>query len=469
MVRRGRQAAVFNQTSSRSSIDNLLALPQTAILQRRSTDRGDSLVRRGYQGIDILSSGIPLSQWDYSPQQAVKKIIADMDHADGYDDFLVDTSGMDPHTLLACCRATSLVILVMTPDSRSRPETFALLRILQLNGFEGELRLLLNQVDQPVGADELYTEFNRTLKEYLGLDVPLLGVLHNDIHVRRAERSRQAFSSLFPDAEVSSQIVAIADAIDTARPPLAADREDLTAYWNAFREMLAFPVSLPGGVFLEAPDDTDDGAVPPPQQSRESGKEVMLLQLDSSFHELSNTLDSLPGLLHATADDVSNLHRLLEEADASGMQDDVYETHDSSDLLRLAVSLTREIELLVMPVQMLQLQVNENRVRGADPDWLQTGCYLKYIFRFPEQEDVLLRIKSVLAGVPGFRQDAGQEGETVWEMVVADRSGCMNIIHTPGEGIRVQVWLPLRQRPAAHQGSRQQVAAPALTSSKSIH
>ena len=149
MVRRGRQAAVFNQTSSRSSIDNLLALPQTAILQRRSTDRGDSLVRRGYQGIDILSSGIPLSRWHSAPEQAVKKIIADIDCAEGYDDFLVDTSGMEPHTLLACCRASSLVILVMTPDSRSRSETFALLRILQLNGFEGELRLLINQVEQP--------------------------------------------------------------------------------------------------------------------------------------------------------------------------------------------------------------------------------------------------------------------------------------------------------------------------------
>jgi len=469
MVRRGRQAAVFNQTSSRSSIDDLLALPQTAILQRRSTDRGDSLVRRGYQGIDILSSGIPLPRWNSAPQQAVKKIIADIDCAEGYDDFLVDTSGMEPHTLLACYRASPLVILVMTPDSRSRSETFALLRILHLNGFEGELRLLINQVEQPADADELHSGLNRQLKEHLGLDVPLLGVLLNDVHVRRAERSRQAFSSLFPDARVSSQIVVIADAIDTARPLPAADQEGLTAYWNAFREILAVPVSLPGGVFLEAPDYTDEVAELPPQQTRESGKEVMLLQLDSSFHEFSDTLDSLPGLLHATADDVSNLHRLLEAADDSGMPDDVYETHDSGALLRLAVALIREIEQLVMPVQMLQLQVNENRVRGADPDWLQTGCYLKYIFRFPEQEDVLLRIRSVLAGVPGFRQEAGQEGETVWEMVVADRSGCMNIIHAPDEGIRVQVWLPLRQRPEAHQGSRQQVAAPALTSSKMIH
>jgi hypothetical protein len=122
-----------------------------------------------------------------------------------------------------------------------------------------------------------------------------------------------------------------------------------------------------------------------------------------------------------------------------------------------------------MPVQMLQFQVNENRVCGDDPDWLQTGCYLKYIFRFPEQDNVLLQIKSVLAEVTGFRQDTGQEGETVWEMVVADRSGCMNIIHTPGDSIRVQVWLPLRGRPESPQDSQQQAKTTTFTSSKMIH
>jgi flagellar biosynthesis protein FlhG len=465
MARRGRRAAVFNQTSSRSSIDELLDLPQTALLQRRSTDHGDSLVCRGYQGIDILSSGVALSQWDSAPEPAVKKIIADMDVKGGYDDFLVDTSGMDPRTQLACCRASSLVILVVTPDSRSLPETFALLRILQLNGFEGESCLLVNRVSQPVDADELYLEFNTKLDDCLGLDVPLLGMLANDVHVQRAQRTRQAFSSLFPNAEVSGHIVVIADAIDAAIPRATADRGDLTAYWDSFREILALPVALTGGAFLELPDDTDDAAVMSLQQSRESGAEVMLLQLDSSFHTFSDALDRLPGLLHATADDVSDLHCLLEEEDDPVMQESLHPAQDAPGLLHFAVSLIREVERLVVPVQKLQLQVNESLVRGDDADWLQAGCYLKYLFRFPDQEDVLLRIKSMLAENGGFQQESGQDGETVWETVVADHSGCMNIVHTPDDNIRIQVWLPLRKQPKAHQGSQKQV----LVSSRMIH
>jgi len=465
MARRGRQAAVFNQTSSRSSIDELLDLPQTALLQRRSTDHGDSLVRRGYQGIDILSSGIALSQWDSAPGPAVQKIIAEMDIKDGYDDFLVDTSGMDPRTQLACCRAASLVILVVTPDSRSLPETFALLRILQLNGFEGESCLLVNRVDQPVDADQLYLEFNTKLDDCMGLDVPLLGVLTNDVHVQRAQRARQAFSSQFPNAAVSGQIVVIADAIDAAMPRATAERGDLTAYWDFFREILSLPVALTGGAFLEMPDDADEAAVMQPLQCRESGTEVMLLQLDSNFHTFSDALDSLPGLLHATADDVSDLHGLLEEDDRD-VQEGVHPAQDEHGLLRLAVALIREVERLVVPVEKLQLQVNESRVRGDDADWLPAGCYLKYIFRFPDQEDVLLRIKSMLAENSGFQQERGRDGETVWETIVPDRSGCMNIIHTPDDTIRIQVWLPLRKRPEAQRGSQKPVLA---SSSRMIH
>jgi flagellar biosynthesis protein FlhG len=464
MVRRGRQAAVFNQTSSRSSIDALLDLPQTAILQRRSTDHGDALVRRGYQGIDILSSGIALSQWDSAPLPAVKKIIADMNVKGGHDDFLVDTSGMDPRTQLACCRASSLVIMVVTPDSRSLPETFALLRILQLNDFDGESCLLINQVDDPADADELYLEFSTKLDECLGIDVPLLGVLANDVHVARAERSRQAFSSLFPNAEVSGQIVAIADAIDVAIPRASAERHDLTAYWDSFREMLAAPVALTGGALLELPGDAEAAAGMPPQPCRESGAEVKLLQLDSSFFTFSDALDRLPGLLQATADDVSKLHGLLEEADQD-RQEDVHPSQDSSSLLSFAVCLIRDIERLVAPVQKLQLQVNESRVRGDDADWLQAGCYLKYIFRFPDQQDVLLRIKSVLASSSGFQQESGQNGETVWENVVIDHNGCMNVVHTPDDNIRIQVWLPLRKQPEAHRGNQEQ----GLASSRVMH
>ena len=468
MVRRGRQAALFTQGSPSSSIDDLLALPRSGILQRRSTDHNGSLLRRGYLGVDILSSAMPLSQWDRADEQAVKMLIADMDCADGYDDFLVDTSGMDVRTLLACCRAASRLVLVITAEPRSRSEAFALLRILQLNGFQGEPYLLINQLDQAADAKKLYNSFSRKLKKYLGLDVPLLGVLLHDVHVRRAEHARQAFTSLFPDAEVSSRIGAVADAIDAADTRATAPPQDLGACWNGFRENLALPVSLPGGVFLEVADDGGEAEIMQASPVRESASEVMLLQLDSSFHRFRGALDNLPGLLQATADDVSDLHRLLEEA-ADSSRDADYDTADSSALPQLVAGLIMEIEEVVEPSLELQLLVNENRVRGDDPDWLRAGCYLKYSVRFQGQEEVVLRIRSFLAGVSGFHSDSKVQGQTLWEMVVADRSGAMNIVHSEDDGIRVQLWLPLRNRAATAHASQPRIVTPTVAPDKIIH
>ncbi|MGB5440442.1 MAG: hypothetical protein WBN57_07055 [Gammaproteobacteria bacterium] len=468
MVRRGRQAAIFSQGSSSSSIDDLLALPRSGLLQRRSTDHGDSLLRRGYLGVDILASVMPLSQWDRADGQLVQKLIADMDCADGYDDFLVDTSGMDARTLLACCRASSRLLLVITAEPRSRSEAFALLRILQLNGFQGDLYLLINQLDPAADAKKLYVSFNRKLKKYLGLDVPLLGVLPHDVHVRRAEHGGQAFTSLFPDAEVSSRIGAVADAIDAADSQATIPSQSLGACLNSFRENLALPVSLPGGVVLQTADDDGETAVMQASPVRESASEVMLLQLDSSFHRFCDALDSLPGLLQASADDISDLHRLLEEA-ADRSWDADRDMSDSIALPQLAAELIREIEEAVVPAQVLQLQVNENRVRSDDPDWLRVGCYLKYSVRFQGQEEVVMRVRSFLAGVSAFNNDYEVQGETLWEMVVADRSAAMNIVHSVDDNIRVQLWLPLRNRAATAHASQSQIATPTVAPGNMIH
>ena len=468
MVRRGRKAAIFCQGGSPHSIDDLLALPQAGLLQRRSTDHGGSLVRRGYLGIDVLSPGMPLSHWDRAAEQVVQKLITEMDSADGYDVFLLDTSGMDPRTLLACCRASPQLILVITADPRSRSEAFALLRILQRNGFQGELSLLINLLDRAADATEHHHTFNLELKQHLGLDVPLLGVLFHDVHVRRAERSRQAFTSLFSEAEVSSQIGDIADAIDDAGSRETSPPLDLYDYWSSFREKLALPVALPGGVFLETADDGGEVAVMQASPVRESANEALLLQLDSSFYGFPNALDSLPGLLQAAADDVSNLRRLLEGADER-LCGAGYDTANSMILPQLGADLIGEIEQSVVPALVLHFQVNENRVRDDDPDWLQAGCYLKYIFRFPGEEAVLSRIKTFTAGISGFQCDRGQQGETLWEMVVADRSGAMNIVHSLDDSIRIQLWLPLRNRPASAHPSQPRVAATTSMPAKTVH
>jgi hypothetical protein len=97
------------------------------------------------------------------------------------------------------------------------------------------------------------------------------------------------------------------------------------------------------------------------------------------------------------------------------------------------------------------------------------GCYLKYSVRFQGQEEVVLRIRSFLDGVSAFDNDNEVQGETLWEMVVADRSGAMNIVHSVDDSIRVQLWLPLRNRAATAHASQSRIATPTVAPGSMIH
>ncbi len=132
-----------------------LDLNHSTTPHRRTSDlpAGD-VVRRGYQGVDFLTCRLRLEEWADSDADRLKACIHDMDTHDGYDDLLIDSSGMEPAAILGCCLAAAVVVLVVTPDARSQAEAFALLRILRLNGFDGALHLLVNRLhDAQQAAD----------------------------------------------------------------------------------------------------------------------------------------------------------------------------------------------------------------------------------------------------------------------------------------------------------------------------
>ena len=65
----------------------------------------------------------------------------------------------------------------------------------------------------------------------------------------RAERYRQAFSAVFPDAEAAAGIVHIADALATSAAE--ADPRSLTDWWGDITQNIRAPIQLPGEAWLD--------------------------------------------------------------------------------------------------------------------------------------------------------------------------------------------------------------------------
>lgn len=442
LVRRGHRAGLYHELRSAAPIEGLLTLQQAVPPRRRATDSActDKVIRRGYLGIDIITCEQPLQLLPQCPAAQLERCIESMDAEGGYDDLLVDTSGMEPHALLASCAAASLVLLVVTPDPRTQAEAFALLRVLQLNGFTGELRLLVNRVPSVVDAGEIRERLGSRVQQHLGIELPLLGALVENRHVDLAQQSRQAFSSLFPDSAAAGCVVVIADALEELALKTTGT---LAEFWSAFLERVRMPVQLAGDTQLETlaaagelPEQLPAVAIP------EQGGGIGLLRVDGDLRSLCAVLEQVPLSLHALAADISGLAACLEDAPPAGGIVAPAENHALPGMAALLLRAAADAAV------QLQLQVDECEVSGADHTWLQAGRYLRFVFRVPGGDVLPEPLLAQLAGVPETGQESGVPGEHLWEIMSPAHRGCLHVIAAPGSGVRIQLWLPADEIPA---------------------
>lgn len=442
LARRGRLVGVFHDPGQVSAVDGLLDLQQPAALWRRAEDSDEyGIMRRGYQGIDVLSCKVPMRLWPDVDAEQRSRCTQNIDVRDGYDDFLVDTSGMDARSLLACCKASAMVILVVTPESRSQAEGFALLRVLRLNGFSGKLCLLVNKDLYPVDSLEIYNDFSRLLKSHLDLDVAFLGGVPEDRHVTMAERNREAFSSLFPDSDAASGVVVVADTLDDVSSHFVAGPQTLPAFLDTLVDAMQAPVCLPGGTVLE---DTHVPAAEPdkvqPAADRERAGEMSLLQYAGDVPGLWHFLEILPPVLRSLSEDLEDLVTMVNSNKVLTSDDGSAELPGDQVLPLLARLLAtfRAAD----PARAIELEVTDMRVTGQQQNWLQAGRYLKYTFRL-SQEPLPEPVAALLDRVPAMTRSTGAEGEEISEVLVPAQNSCLSIISATRACTRIQVWLPV--------------------------
>ena len=450
LVRRGRFAGVFHDQGPGAGVSALLDL-QPLLDPQEEADDGQSVSRLGYQGIDVLGCEKSLGEWVQADESSRTQCIGSIDVPDGYDDFLIDTSGMNARTQLACCRAAAIVILVVTPQARSQAEAFALLRVLVLNSFSARVCMLVNRSEYAVDSKEIYDDFSRQLKDRLGLESVFLGSVPEDRYVLLAQQNRQAFSSLFPDSEATAGIVAMADMLDDNTSPGAA-QQSLPLYLDTLFEMMQVAVCLPGGVQLDdektALACADTSPVPVTTSGGEQSGDLSLLQYAGDVPGLWQFLESLPQALQSLGTDLDELlAQHADEGGAAGQQGTII-----SLLAKLLGTFRR-----ALPGLSVELEVTDTFVTGQQSCWLQAGHYLKYLFQLPPGP-LPDTVEALLMKLPNIDKRNDTEGEDVHEVLSPAHNSCLRVVRSAGPGQCIQVWLPVVGRDVltgvAEQGTR---------------
>jgi flagellar biosynthesis protein FlhG len=436
-VRKGRLVGLYHDDRGRASIDRLLQLSR--MTTPRSGPDNENVLCHGYQGLDVISSRYPLASWNTLGAEQLAALVAAHEVWKGYDDFLIDTSGMSPRGVVACCMLSRPVVLVVTPQTQSQAEAFALLKVLRLNEFGSPVFLVINRVSVTTDVGGIHDRLAEMAERHLGLELPLLGTVAEDEHVMAAQRIHQACSSVFPEAPASADVVRLADAMARVELP-RAETTVLEGFWKSLVDVMHKPIHLAGHVdlsdfdYLEAPPPEIDR---PPEQS--ARQESTLLRYEGPMVRLDRVMESFSRVMRVMADDLLAFYERLLDTD------DMPQTtgNDSAALERKLAVILRVLKDAINQQRQVCIQIEENTVGVEDADWLRPGHYIKYALRVPAEEEAMARLIREMEQLPGVRHNQGEDGECICEVLSAQRDTCLGVVHTPQGDIRIHYWYAL--------------------------
>lgn len=251
----------------------------------------DILIRTE-ENIDILPGSSGVEAMANLEARQMRDLIDSLSEIEEYDFLLFDTSAGISKSVISFCLASSEVLLVITPEPTSLIDAFALLKVMLLNGFKGEARLVLNQCKNTEVAKLVYKKFKSAVSKHLGMEILDLGMIYQDTKVAEAVQQQRPLLSLYPNTAASKCIKKIGEQLVSASAE-HPEEADMKGFWRRCIQLIKGPMDLPG---KKKETDEKEAAKPPLQGDQgESPKTKEPLQKETlSVKETDSTLMSGP-------------------------------------------------------------------------------------------------------------------------------------------------------------------------------
>ncbi|MFO7738555.1 MAG: MinD/ParA family protein [Desulfatiglandaceae bacterium] len=246
LARQGHRTCLFDADFGLANINILLGLqPEYDLKDVIFNDKTlPDIIIKTEENVDILpgSSGLEeLADLDTAQMEALIQSLSEMA---GYDFLIFDTSAGISRNVITLCLASPEIVLVITPEPTSLTDGFALLKVLTLNGFKGEAKIIVNQCKTAETADLIYKKFSSAAMKYLNLDVGALGMIYPDARVVEAVKQQRPFLLLYPDTNAAKCIQKIAEQL-LSDASNQMPGSDMTSFWKRLLELIGGPLTLP--------------------------------------------------------------------------------------------------------------------------------------------------------------------------------------------------------------------------------
>lgn len=209
----GKRVLIFDADIGMANIDVLMG--RTApfnlyhLLKRERTIW--DIISEGPMGIHFIAGGsgfkdlldLTNEELDYFGQEISKL------HG-RYDLILFDTgAGLSKETIKFIVAAQETVV-VTTPEPTSITDAYALIKMVKAMNHQIDFKLVVNRASDSREGKQTADKIGLVAKQFLELDIPVLGVVLDDANVTKAVKKQVPFTIAYPNGDASKGIEEIA-------------------------------------------------------------------------------------------------------------------------------------------------------------------------------------------------------------------------------------------------------------------
>jgi len=207
MQRRGLRVLVFDADLGLSSVPMLLGFAPEYNLSHvlMGSRTMNEVLLEGPEGIQIVpgSSGVQ-ELTALTTEQQLRLICEAEELEDEFDVVLIDTCAGISSNVIFFNIASQDNIMVVYPEPASFVDAFAMMKVLAIQHHRKRFKLILNGATDEEEGRQILDRMVAVSQKSLQISVSCLGVIPQDIHIRKATRVQKAVVDLYPEA-VSSR------------------------------------------------------------------------------------------------------------------------------------------------------------------------------------------------------------------------------------------------------------------------
>jgi flagellar biosynthesis protein FlhG len=111
------------------------------------------------------------------------------------------------------------VFVVLTDEPTSLTDAYAFIKVMRLRAAACDLRVVVNRASSYSQGKRTYQALETACRNFLSFSPPLAGVVPEDARVAESIRHQSALLTRYPQSKAGAGIMAIAQALHTARAP----------------------------------------------------------------------------------------------------------------------------------------------------------------------------------------------------------------------------------------------------------